>query len=369
MPHSTGGGSRSGGYSSSSSRSSYSSGGGSRSSGYSSSSYSSSSYSSSSYSGRSSYSGSSNKYRSSSTSYKAPKPEKKPRVSEKNFTGADRYVYYRDNTPHYVYTNYKPETYSPNYRRLWKFVPFLIILLIGFYQVFQPVNRLDRRYDHEIYIEDALGEVNDEAALRTAMQAFYEETGITPAVVMVHDSEWSEHYTELENLAFEMYVNTFGDECHWLLVYSETDEQEDGFVYWEWQGIAGNDTGEILTDEKADSFGMILQKYLTASSRYTTGEAFTMAFNEFTPTALQAKYIFPDDVPLVLTVIAGYVLIALACSGFFKRKPKKPSALPEDAVYCKKDAAEIKCEYCDGVYLSDLVKCPHCGAPRTKPVK
>ena len=121
MPHSSGGGSHSSSsHSSHSSSHSYSSGGGSHSSGYHSSSYSSSysSYSSRSYGG---------------SSYERPKRTSGPRVSKKKFSGADRYVYYRDNKPVYVYSNiasYKPEKHLG---RLWIYIPLLFFMLLGYW--------------------------------------------------------------------------------------------------------------------------------------------------------------------------------------------------------------------------------------------
>lgn len=347
MPHASGGGSRSSGYSGSSGGSSYHSSGGSRSSGYSSSS-SRSSYSSS-YSYGSSYS----------------KPAKtKPRVSDTNFYGGFKYVYYRDNKPRYVYSNYSPVVDKPNYGRLVWFVPLLIMFIVGFYQLMTPPKRIDADYDRRIVVQDNIGVIDDEGELRDALRDFYNETGITGAVVTVYDSEWENYYAALENYAYEIYVNKFDDEYHWLMVYSEPESTSDGFVDWSWQGMAGDDTVSILTDEAADQFGLMLQKYLTASSRYSVGEAFTKAFREFTPEAMKPSYSEPRDKMIAVSVVVIYILIALACCGFFRRKPKKPAGLPDDAVICFMNDKEIRCTYCDGVYISNRLSCPYCGAPK-----
>lgn len=353
MPRSSGGGSHSGGYSSSSSSSSrsYSSGGGSHSGGYrsSSSSFSSSSSRSSGYSG--SY--------SSGRSYSRNVPA--ARVSKTDFSGARKYVYYKDNKPEYYYSDY--ETFKENKRRKLTFwIPFIIILTIVIVFALQP-SALTMDYDTDVFIADTLGVIEDEDSLFDALEDFRDETGITPCIITISNEDWSEYYDSLYSFTFDMYVNEFEDEKHWLIVYSEPENPDPAFNDWCWEGVQGDDTVYILTYEASDDFGISLQKYLT-NKKYSVGEAFTKAFNELTPTMMPNAMIDSSAVLGALVVMAVVLWIAIKRTRIFEKTPKRPATMPAKAVAVKPSAVEVTCEYCDGVYLSDLFNCPHCGAGR-----
>ena len=49
---------------------------------------------------------------------------------------------------------------------------------------------------------------------------FRDKTGVTPAIITVDNREWKGYYNDLENYAYDRYVNMFPDEKHWLIVYS-----------------------------------------------------------------------------------------------------------------------------------------------------
>lgn len=347
MPHSSGGGSHSGGYSSSSSSGSRSySGGGSHSGGYSSSSYSRSSYSGSSY----------------SSSYSAPvrsRPE--PKVSSTMFDGATKYVFYRNNRPMYYYSDYETGVVK-KHRRLFFWVPFIIFMLIATVAAVQP-SALTMEYDNTVFIADTLNVIDDSDALFDALEAFRDETGITPCVVTISNESWQGYYNDLSAMAFDLYVNQFEDERHWLVVYSQPENPDPAFNDWYWEGIQGDDTDSIITEETADDFGMSLQKYLT-NNRYSVGEALTKAFNDTTPVIMDNADIDSDAVLGAIVLFVILFWIAIKRTAVFTKTPARPLAMPAGAKPVKRRAKEINCEYCGGVYLSDNLTCPHCGAGR-----
>lgn len=380
MPSSSGGGSHSGGShsSSGSSRSSYSSGGGSHSGGYSSGSSRSSGYSGSSYSrsSGSSYSGSRRTYGSFSKHDTAWNPKSqlqsspstvRPTVSEKQFVGAQRYVYYRDNKPQYIYSNYKsfkPEVKIKAFLIWWIFIAFLSL---GFYEMFQPPGKLATDYDTRIVIEDGAGVIDDRIKLNQSLAAFLDKTGVTPAVVTLSNEGWNNYFTSLENKAFDLYVNSFEDEKHWLIVYSKPEQPDPAFVDWYWEGIQGDETVNIITEKMADEFGVRLQKYLTADSRYTVGQAFAKAFDEITPLMMTERQTADEDIIAAGAVILLMIIASLWHSHilrllFARRRPKD---LPKDIQPVVQGDKEITCAYCGGAYLTSALKCPHCGGPKT----
>ena len=83
-----------------------------------------------------------------------------------------------------------------------------------------------------------------------------------------------------------MYVTEFDDEEHWLVVYSEPTSPDPDFNDWYWEGMQGDDTDNIITVDVADDFKDLMQKYLTANSRYDVSSAIAAAFDETTPNVM-----------------------------------------------------------------------------------
>ena len=185
-------------------------------------------------------------------------------------------------------------------------------------------------------------------------------TGISPAVITVENSDWQGNYSDLENYAYDLYVNHFADESHWLIVYSTPDgySSSDGFEDWYWEGMQGNDTDDVLTESVTNSFNDELQKNLTARTRYTVSSAISTSFDDLTPTVMKSKV----NWTMLFTSIAILAFVCLhACLmiGINPKARKYAKAKP-----CSDAAQEKACEYCGYTYVVDTcTECPHCGAP------
>ena len=190
--------------------------------------------------------------------------------------------------------------------------------------------------------------------------AFYNRTGISPAVITVENSDWQGNYSDLENYAYDLYVNHFADESHWLIVYSTPDgySSSDGFEDWYLEGVQGNDTDDVLTESVTNSFNDELQKNLTARTRYTVSSAISTSFDDLTPTVMKSKV----NWTMLFTSIAILAFVCLhACLmiGINPKARKYAKAKP-----CSDAAQEKACEYCGYTYVVDTcTECPHCGAP------
>ncbi len=313
----------------------HSSGGGSHSSG---------SHSSSSYSGGSSGSSSPSVYRS----YHA---------------GTRRYVYYQNNRPYYYYSTEKvkePESWS---------LPAVIIFLVAFLLLSIPLwfwsvdtpSKLETDYDTKIVIADNIDVMTEaeEADLLTKLREFQEVTGITPAILTVKNEEWESHYDSLENYAYDYYVNAYTDERHWLIVYS-TDGGTD-FDDWHWEGMQGDATDHIITSAVSDNFNNVMQKELTARTRYTVKDAFFDSFATILP-GIMDKTIDWEWVAL-MSIVSLVVVVVCVYLIFYIINAKKQSK----SYVCKtskEQPIEDTCSYCGGVYVHGIhTSCPHCGAP------
>lgn len=229
-----------------------------------------------------------------------------------------------------------------------------------FAEAYHHPHKLPQNYDYKIVVEDKANVLGKTAELRNSLVAFYNRTGISPAVITVENSDWQGNYSDLENYAYDLYVNHFADESHWLIVYSTPDghSSSDGFEDWYWEGMQGNDTDDVLTESVTNSFNDELQKNLTARTRYTVSSAISTSFDDLTPTVMKSKV----NWTMLFTSIAILAFVCLhACLmiGINPKARKYAKAKP-----CSDAAQEKACEYCGYTYVVDTcTECPHCGAP------
>ena len=324
MPHSSGGGSHSGGSHSSSS--------------------------SSSSGGRSGGSGSSR------------------RTSNQPFKGASRYLYYKDQKPYFIYSNYdiRKRNMSSFVVTLGAcigfFLPFLIGLILGMALSFHKPEKINYGPKNpEFVIEDNLGIFENPEKLEGSMKDFYKTTGIVPAVITVTNETWNVNYTSLENYAYDVYVNRFPDENHWLIVYSE-EIREDGFNDWYWEGMQGDNTDPVLTEKQANAFTEALHKRLSQREKYSVDDAIAITFDEYGPRMMEMSF---ETAQFVICLVIFFVL-SLIAAGLIVSSIKQ-SKVPEeykDAKLCDLTAVyQEACSFCGGIYIIGMhTECPHCGA-------
>lgn len=285
------------------------------------------------------------------------------KTSSKAFPGAKRYLYYKNKEPVFIYANYDVKKRP---KKLTLFFGFLFLFIsMGLIPSFHNPERLTDDYDQTIIIRDEAGVLGeDTTALYESLAKFLEETGIAPSVMTFPDEKWSKNYTSLENFAYDLYVNTFDDEKHWLIVYvkgpeaDNADFSEDNFENWAWEGMQGDLTDPILSNTETGLFNKALHKRLLQRSKYTVGEAITESFNVLTPVVMK-KYIYRGyfiQLPFIIILL----VVIIIC---YKLTLKK--TVFKEAVECPEQFEQQEaCEYCGGIYVIGIhQKCPHCGAP------
>lgn len=297
---------------------------------------------------------------SSHSSHRGGSSTPSRRVRRNNFAGSTRYVYYEKNKPVFVYANYDitQKRSSFRYLILLFYIPFILALIPMFKSAVHHPVKLKPDYDTEIIIDDKIGAIDNISSLEKSLNDFYDETGITPAVMTVYNEEWQNNYDNLENYAYDLYVNAFSDEKHWLIVYSESYQSSDSFVDWYFEGMQGDDTDNIITENVAERFTDNLNKSLTARSRYTVSEAIGNTLENIIPyamsTTINGGVIITSIVILLFIFLHAFLMVG------FNFKEKKYST----AKKCPNDLQEEICEYCNGVYVvGTCTSCPHCGAP------
>ena len=205
-------------------------------------------------------------------------------ISSKPFLGAQKYMYYnRRGEQRYVYSQGMPvkETTSSLLKSLLVLIPFFVI---GFFMTYislssmQPAKPLTPVYaPTDVHIEDTIGVIDNMSSLENTLQDFEDLTGISPYILTVYDSEWYPEYDDFWKYALDVYNDKFTDEQHFLVAYSVPDNVTDPDWYDVWfEGIQGDDTDSILTDDKYWDFYNDFERYFSNSS--SVGKALNKTF-------------------------------------------------------------------------------------------
>ena len=169
------------------------------------------------------------------------------------YKGAKRYSYVdKKGVKKYFYCQGNLDNYSTADLKLSFVVCIIFILAMLFYPDMKPNFFRAQKLSNpcsEIVIEDRLNVIEDSQQLLEELTVFYEKTGVTPGVVTVAESDWSEQYNNLEDYAMDQYYALYEDEVHWLIVYSASldEEGKPRSIFWSFEGIIGDDTGDSIS--------------------------------------------------------------------------------------------------------------------------
>lgn len=144
-----------------------------------------------------------------------------------------------------------------------------------------------------VYIsdQDDLFSEREEELLKESFKAFYDKTGIEPYLYAFESSNLPSKYGSetnqkaMEDYAYDIYVNTFSDEGHFMILYSET-RNSDEITDWIWIDMAGDDTNDLIDDSAFVDFQSSMQRYLHNDS-IPKGEAIAKSFDESTETIMK----------------------------------------------------------------------------------
>lgn len=310
------------------------------------------SHSSGSHSGSSSSSGSSGSSRSAAAIRKTP------------FDNCHTFVNYSSGQPEYRYSDLDhldPDKLTVPILKIFWVVIQVILLIITFCSVHIPHRVSAGHTAADIVVVDTLGVINIEKLL-PELEEFQEVTGVTPVVYTISNKTWNAHYTTLEAFAYDLYVNTLPDETYWLLVYS-TAEESDGWNDWYWEGMQGNDTDSVLTEQICDKFGAVVQRVLLAEAdNGDVGRAFKEAFDKITPMTSKVSLKAPVW-PLIIADLAVTASFFTVIRAVRKRNDTMRNLVPvPETSIEQKRAIEDRCDWCGGIYVVGTVqKCPYCG--------
>ncbi len=240
--------------------------------------------------------------------------------SSSPFYNSRKFRYYdRKGRERYIYCNGVPQKSGivSLIVGLLFLLPFLLVgvftLIVPFFSSAAP-KPLNPVYEPTaVHIMDEAGVIDNEDSLESVLQEFEDKTGISPYVMTVYDDNW-EHFDELWDYAYYIYINTFSDEQHFLIVYSEPENAAElDFVDWSWEGIQGDETDPILTESKVDRFGNYLQNNLYRND-ISVGEAFRNTFENSLSYMMERDSNGDETSMLIFGVIWNIFLIIFVIS-------------------------------------------------------
>ena len=281
-------------------------------------------------------------------------------VSNYAFPGSQKYVYYKNNKPIYVYSRTNPGVSTrtkARYLILLIYLPFLFAVYSMLSSCFSTVKKLPADYDTSIVINDTIDVLDNEDELEKVIKDFYDITGITISVMTFDNISWSQNYSTMDNFAYDVYVNSFDDESHWLIVYTADSTDDSRYDDWNFKSMQGNDTDPILKEKLMNGFIVSLNKYLAQHTKYTTQEAIIQAINDITPGIMESEFSWP-------TIFMALGVLAFLCFHAFFMVFYDPSKKYRGATLCTTNAVELLCSFCGNTFMgSEGTNCPNCGTP------
>ncbi len=310
------------------------------------------------------------------------------RYGTRYYPGARRYRYFRNGNPEYYYSDrpYTLQAAAKEKRRsilssLFTAVMGVIFAVAG---IFGIPHKVKTDYNTEIIIRDTaqLLTADNEKEISAAFSEFQDKTGVTPAFYTV--TEEDKQGRTLESYAYNLYVNTFDDEKHWLIVYNGASDGS----FWEWEGMLGDDCGSIITSDLQEELTNRMQGNLEYDPQNIAGaviDAFTTVAKD------TGDFSFKVFGGMGLTLLFGLLCLYAAGKKIFRAVKTDPSADPRiDSEPVPETEAEagpkpetepeakpepkpepepqtVKCEHCGGEFVpEDRTTCPFCGAPLEK---
>ena len=289
------------------------------------------------------------------------------RYGNRYYRGANRFVYYLNGAPRYYFSE-EPYTLAAAKKEKTRtiisniFMIFWSVLftVFGFNSLPQKV-KLD--YNTEIIINDSARLLSDteETDMEKAFRSFQEKTGVTPAFFTINVKELNTKGVSLHKYAYDLYVSTFADEKHWLVVYCKDNVEQT----WSWEGMIGDDCGSIITTDLENEFTKQMQSNLQNDSKSLSASV----IDTFDQIGNKAGKVSGKKIPtLLLAFGGGGAFLVTAVTKIMSTVKQKPEDDPKiNSVQCPTAEAEpatVKCEYCEGTFVAGVhTACPHCGAP------
>ena len=280
-----------------------------------------------------------------------------PRITNRPFHGARRYTYINSRGMMcFFYSNQTPRRTSlTSTILLYGGLIIFFIVLAAFLISSAVPKKMSKIYisPTSSYYEDNAGIVTNANELNSEFNSFYELTGVQPYLYTIKAENFPKQYGAitkytLEDFAYDLYIDQFSDEGHWLIVFVKYENSP----YFGWVDMAGDYTQNIINDTFFNKFQKDMQRYLNTASQdgasITYCDAIITSFKNSEDYAFdmssQARgqiimysFIFGGLVALMLYVLIKSIQQTLKVNGYVNYIEKNPekaaSSVSDDLEY------------------------------------
>lgn len=286
------------------------------------------------------------------------------RTSNTYFPGSMMFFYYdKNNNLKTVYSNNGGFKKTKKISYVLMIGTMLFLLFIFIFLSYRNPKKIKTDYNTDIILSDTndVFTEDEEEELKESMSAFLDKTGITPAIYTISTSDYKKNYSSLEDYAYNKYLSLFNDEKHWLIVYSsEANTVKDS---WAFEGMQGDETDDIITEDAADKFNKIIYNGLKNSDE-RPGMLINSAFDKSTNTIMKSGFhfeIFMIVIFVVLFLVFAFFLYAMIANDIMTKKiVNKDTGLDPNST-------KAQCPYCGAYYFVGFGRrCPKCNSELTE---
>lgn len=273
------------------------------------------------------------------------------------FTGATKYVSYKNGMCTYLYANYDiSKKITPwDFLALIVLVPIILVNIVIMFTCVSHPHKLTGT-DKNIVIDDRASVFDMTGGLESSLDSFFRKTGITPAVITVYNEDWKSDYSDLRDYARVLYKDKYNDGSHFVIVYSKAKKNA-SYDNWSWVAAQGDDTDKILTDKILEKFCESMQSHIADNTKYTVSSAISRSFVDIYPDLMKTE-VFGIGI-----FFTASMLVFLLAVCYFLFRPQIKSLKFNGAVACPLIVTEDTCEKCGGIYVVGTCSvCPYCGA-------
>ena len=269
-----------------------------------------------------------------------------PRITNRPFPGATRYSYINSRgVMCFFYSNSVPRRMSLRSNILMYGGLIIFFLIVGVFLITAAIPKKlapSRITLKDSYYEDNAGIVTNADELNSSFNSFYELTGIQPYLYTIKSENYPKQYGRLdkytlEDYAYDLYLDLFDDEGHFLIVFVKYDNID---PYFGWIEMHGDNTENIINEEFFEKFQKDMQKYLNYAKNNEEAmdycNAISTSFNNSLDYALNVSnakaeiimysLIFGGVIALLLYVLIASIKQALLVNGYVSYMEKNPQA-------------------------------------------
>lgn len=184
------------------------------------------------------------------------------------------------------------------------------------------------------WYSDEIGWVSSPNVLREGLEAFYQQTGVQPYVLLVSYEEtlWNSdgtlNPTAATDYLEQFYAETFTDEAHFLFAYFQCENDARDVMDGEFRYLSGYSADTIMDSEAIDILWGYFEAYYNDLS-YSMEEMFSETFKD-TAENIMSKPTNGWDVAKVLIIAAAVIAVLVLLYWMLKNRNKRQKEKAEE---------------------------------------